>query len=200
MSNNIAAAPGTDKAMAGSRPSLDDTYTPDARFWHASQCVGDHVYVWGGHKKGYRQDKLPFFDSNKRSWDTLTYVNPKDAHPATSQVACASFSDFLYLFGGSDGHKLYNTLSKLDLKKKKWARLAQQENASISPMKKDACGMAHFTTKSGEHILIVMCGYANTDHSTDAKSKFESDKNSENGVSGWTNEIHLFDIATGMSV
>ena len=195
--------------------------TPDARFWHASQCVGDRIYVWGGRTKSYQQEKMPCFeefDSNKRSsgWHTLTDVDPQDAHPATSQVACASYSDFLYLFGGSDGNEFNNILSKLDLKKKKWERLTQQKNASMSPMKKDACGMAHFTTQSGEHILIVMCGYANTplDHSTDAKSTstldknpstdakstFTPDKNSKNGVSGWTNEIHMFDIAKGMSV
>ena len=162
--------------------------TPDARFWHASQCVGDRVYVWGGRTKSYQQEKMPCFeefDSNKRSsgWDTLTDVDPQDAHPATSQVACASYSDFLYLFGGSDGNEFNNILSKLDLKKKKWERLTQQKNALTSPMEKDACGMAHFTTQSGEHILIVMCGYANTSHSTDAKSNFVLNKNSKHGVS-----------------
>lgn len=174
---------------------------PDARFWHASQCVGDRVYVWGGYSKG-DQEKLPFFefDINKRTWRALTDidVDPQDAHPATSQVACASYSDFLYLFGGSDQKELNNVLSKLDLKKKKWIRLTRQENASMSPMKKDACGMAHFTTQSGEHVLIVMCGYSNTSDSTDTKSDFESNKNSKHRGSGWTNEIHMFDTAKGM--
>ena len=182
---------------------MDSSKTPDARFWHASQCVGDRVYVWGGRTKSYRQERLTYFeefDSNKRSWKTLTDVDPQDAHPAMSQVACASFSDFLYLFGGNNGKELNNTLSKLDLKEKKWKRLAQGENASSSPMKKDACGMAHFTTQSGEHLLIVMCGYTKKGHSTDIKSEFSLNKNSTDGVSGWTNEIHMFDIAKGLLI
>ena len=177
---------------------------PDARFLHASQCIGDRVYVWGGRTKG-DQEKLPFFefDINKRTWRALADIDvgSQDAHPATSQVACASFSDFLYLFGGNDQKELNNILSKLDLKKKKWTRLTRQENASMSPMKKDACGMAHFTTQSGEHILIVMCGYSNNvSHSTDTESKFEWNKNSKHPDrdSGWTNEIHMFDTAKGM--
>ena len=177
--------------------------TPDARFWHASQCVGDRVYVWGGCTKSYQQEKMLCFEefnSNKRSsgWRTLTDIDPQDAHPAISQVACASYSDFLYLFGGNDGNELNNILSKLDLKKKKWERLTYA--SAMSPMKKDACGMAHFTTQSGEHILIVMCGYSDTSHSTDSKSNFASNKNSRHPDSGWTNEIHMFETAKGMSV
>ena len=174
-------------------------YKPDARFWHASQCVGDRIYVWGGRTRSYCQEKLTYFeefDSNKRSWRTLKDIEGI-SHPGVSQVACASFGDFLYFYGGNDGQDFNNILSQLDLKEKTWIQLSR-ENASLSPMKKDSCGMAHFTTQSGERKLIVMCGYGKINGgSTDAASSFSEDKNSKKGGTGWTNEIHMFDITKG---
>ena len=179
--------------------------SPDARFWHTSQCVGDQVYVWGGQTKSYGQEKLPVleeFDCHERSWRTLIDIKG-DSHPGVSQVACASFGDFLYLYGGNDGKDYNNILSQLDWKKKVWIQLSTKD-ASMSPMRKDACGMAHFTTQSGEQKLIVMCGYALLGPcSTDTASTFSPDKNSKFTTdhpedTGWTNEIHMFDIAKGI--
>ena len=179
---------------------------PEARFWHTSQCVGDRVYVWGGQTKIYGQGKIAVleeFDCNERSWCTLTDIKG-DSHPGVSQVACVSFGDFLYLYGGNDGKNYNNILSKLDLKKKSWLQLSTKD-ASMSPMKKDACGMAHFTTQDGEQKLIVMCGYASHDRcSTDAASDFSRNKNTKfitdhPEVTGWTNEIHMFDTAKGIN-
>ena len=170
---------------------------PDARFWHVSQSVGENVYVWGGRAFSEATETLlktiNEFSTKTRSWcKKETEGTP---HPGLSQVACASFGNFLYLYGGSTGEDLSGVLSKLDLTSMTWAQLSP-EKAPHSPMKKDACGMIHFKTYEGKQKLLVMCGYAQLDPdntgSSDEKSELKPDVKNAVGRYGWTNEIHLF--------
>ena len=185
-------------------------HEPDARYWHTSQCIGEKVYIWGGRTSNYGKKEeteklrstVQEYDATNRSWsERITKGTP---HPGLAQVAGSSSEKFLYLYGGNDGERLNGILSQLNLKKMMWSQLSP-ENAKNSPMIKDACGMIHFQGHDGQEKLLLMCGYAsptdphNRDNggSSDRKSKFIPDDNSISGVQGWTNEIHVFNIATG---
>ena len=183
---------------------------PDGRFWHSSQSYGEKVYIWGGRTPQYGRDKetgqqtvvmIEEFSSMNRSWNTQD--SDGIPHPGLSEVACASFENFLYFYGGNDGEELNGILSQLDLKTMTWLRLSS-EKADNCPMRKDACGMAHFKTDGGKQKLLIMCGYANLTSEADMQNGGSSDGNSSfrrderaQTAAGWTNEIHLFNIESG---
>ena len=188
--------------MATLQPSQNFS-EPKARFWHISQCVGGKLYIWGGRIIGETKEKalrtVNEFDTRtgSRSWHERETKG--DPHPGFSQVASAAFGKYLYLYGGSDGEELNGVLSRLDLETMMWSQLSP-ENAVNGPMKKDACGMVHFRHQNGKHKLVIMCGYAQPFSadcgSSDKMSNFEQDSKNTlgDGVHGWTNEVHAFDI------
>ena len=194
---------------------LNSVHKPDGRFWHSSQCFGEKVYIWGGRTPQYRRKRnketpgqqtvvtIEEFNSRTRSWHSRG--TDGDPHPGLSEVACASFETFLYFYGGNSGKDLNGVLSQLDLNRMTWLRLSS-EKAKKCPMKKDACGMVHFKTNGGKQKLLVMCGYAQSNDGGNTQNGGSSDENSrfrvqenENATetTGWTNEIHLFNIESG---
>ena len=188
-----------------------DLHKPDGRFWHSSQSFGEKVYIWGGRTPQYGRDKetgqqtvvmIDEFNSMDRSWHTRETC--EIPHSGLSEVACASFENFLYFYGGNNGEELNSILSQLDLKTMKWLQLPSK-NMDKRPMRKDACGMVHFKTNGGKRQLLIMCGYAESEDgkvntwnggSSDENARFRIDENAQSAA-GWTNEIHLFNIESG---
>lgn len=179
-------------------------YEPRSRFWHSSELVDGSVVVRGGcipgidSRKGRRDmvKKIQQFDVKTRSW--LEHKTRGDRHPGLSAVACASYGKYLYAYGGLDGVVLNGVLSQLDLETLKWTQLSPRTSAG--PLKKDASGMVHF----GEGKLAVVCGYAYPTKqrlpnggSSDPASTFIARNGIPDDGSGWTNEMHVFDLKGG---
>ena len=180
-------------------------HEPPPRFWHFSQLVRNKVYVGGGCVPEFKSEEgrnsltriIEQFDVSDRSWHRL--VTKGTPHPGLSAVACASFGNYLYAYGGSNLQRLSGVLSQLDLDTLTWSQLSPE--TKDGPMRKDASGMVHFS----EDKLAVVCGYAHpndlsnlkTGGSSDIKSEFIQRRIREpaiNDVGGWTNEMHIFSI------
>ena len=77
------------------------SHEQEARYWYTSQCVGENVYIWGGHTSKFYggkeeieklRSKVEEFDATNRSWsERATEGTP---HPGLAQVACASSEKF----------------------------------------------------------------------------------------------------------
>lgn len=137
--------------------------------------------------------KIELFDAKNRAWRQLKTKG--DRHPGLSAVACASFENYLYAYGGLDGNVLHGVLSQLDLKTLTWLQLSPKTAAG--PMRKDASGMVHF---DGDKLAVV-CGYAYPNKpgepsggSSDRGSKFIPRNGIPDDGSGWTNEMHIFHL------
>ena len=176
-------------------------YEPQSRFWHSSQLVGDSVVVRGGcipgidSKRGRHRmmKRIEEFDIKARRWRELKTKG--DRHPGLSAVACASSGKHLFAYGGLDGVVLNGVLSQLDLETLEWTQLSPKTSAG--PLRKDASGMVHF----GDGKLAVVCGYAYPSKqrlpnggSSDPGSTFIPRNGVPDDGSGWTNEMHIFDL------
>ena len=66
--------------------------------------------------------------------------------------------------------------------------------AKDGPMRKDASGMVHFNSNK----LAVIGGYGHPAGPIQPESSFIPNERFTDGT-GWTNEIHVFDICAGRS-
>ena len=184
--------------IAKARRAMENRYEPCSRFWHSAVFAEGLVYIRGGSTADFNSERnfrqqlaktIEQFDPIKDIWRQLTTKG--DAHPGLSAVACASFGGYLYAFGGFDGEQLHCTLSRLELKTLTWSKLSAV--AEDGPMRKDASGMVHFNSNK----LAVIGGYGcPSDGSIQPGSLFIPNERFTDGT-GWTNEIHVFDICAG---
>ena len=72
-----------------------------------------------------------------------------------------------------------------------WSQLSAV--AEDGPMRKDACGMVYFNSDK----LAVVGGYGHPVGPVQLGSLFIPNERFADG-SGWTNEIHIFDICAGV--
>ena len=93
------------------------------------------------------------------------------------------------MYGGNDGSRRLNSLHQLDTQSWTWSELAKS-----GPMRKDGCGMIAFDRK-----LLLFGGYNIPSDTTQPGANFIKDSNYTDG-SGWTNELHLFDLKEGEGV
>ena len=110
--------------------------------------------------------------------------------PQRSYNGAATYSDnFLYTYGGTNGHLYSASLNQLDTRSYTWTQLsAQHENG---PMSKLRCGIIYYNNS------IVICGgYGFPSSELQAGSQFIKNTLSTHGR-GWTNEIHMFNISEG---
>ena len=173
-------------------------YEPCSRFWHSAASVEGLVYIRGGSTTDFNSENsrkqlakyIEEFDPTKDVWRQLTTKGAP--HPGLSAVACTSFGGYLYTFGGFDGEQLHCTLSRLELKTLTWSQLSAV--AEDGPMRKDASGMVHFNSDK----LAVIGGYGHPASPIQPGSLFIPNERFTDGT-GWTNEIHIFDICAGKS-
>ena len=169
---------------------------PRPRFWHSAVSWRGKVYIRGGSTPKFDTDKgkrdlastIEEYDPTNQVWRQLTTTGT--LHPGLSAVACVTFGSHMYAYGGLGRRDLCDTLSKQNLKTLMWTQLSQE--AAGGPMKKDACGMAHF---DGDKLAVIG-GYANPSGPIQPGSTFILNERFNWG-SGWTNEIHIFDITKG---
>ena len=187
--------------MSGSK---DRDCEPSPRFWHSAQILGEKLYIRGGCTQRYDDEEerdellktIEEFDANDRKWRKV--VTKGDHHPGLTDVACTSFGNYLYAYGGNNSKGLNAVLSQLDVETFTWTKLSQESKKG--PMTKDASGMVHF----GDDSLAVVCGYAdprdsskNNGGSSDETSQFIPREGSAPDGGGWTNEMHVFNVKYG---
>ena len=178
---------------------MEDRYEPSSRFWHSAASVEGFLYIWGGNTLDFKLQncrrelagKIEKFDPVNDVWRQLKTTGTP--HPGLSAVACASFGEYVYAYGGFDGEQLQGVLSQLDLKTLNWSQLSYVELADDGPMKKDACGMAHFS----DDKLVLIGGYGYPTGPVQPRSLFVRNELFNDGT-GWTNEIHIYNIHEGI--
>ena len=160
--------------------------------------VEGKTYFWGGQSKEVLEGKTSLeefaasvytFDPYLETWATLT---PGGSPPSgIHSGACACAGHHMYTYGGwnvSAGSHDGN-LHCLDTRTSKWTKLA-----STGPMKKTASGMIAY----GDQLLLFG-GAGVPSGPTQPGSEFLLDDKDTDG-SGWTNELHTFDLREGEQV
>ena len=172
---------------------------PSPRFFHGASQVGGRCYLWGGRVQDFSESgrrklasTVEIFDPCLETWEEhpTTGVPP----PGLVHGACTSLLDSLYWFGGYDDSSRYNSLHRLDPTTLEWREL-QPLNKAGGPMRKVGCGMVSFL----QDQLAMFGGYGNPTGPTQPGAMFtkNTDPDLTNG-SGWSNELHVFNITEGM--
>ena len=182
-------------------------YEPSPRFSHCAAAVAGRCFLWGGNAPNaseYSRRKLPsaieIFDPYLETWEkhTTTGVPP----PGLCGRGYASLLNSLYWFGGKDsvdGKSFYNSLHRLDPTTLEWREL-HPLNQADGPMRKWGCGMVPFL----QDKLAIFGGYGIPRFGgygipTGLGVVFTEDTYSfVTPGDGWSNELHVFDIAKSM--
>ena len=165
-------------------------YEPPPRWGHFSAPVGNDFCVWRGRTEDYSKEKVSAssvyrFDPLLESWSENKPSGPPP--PGLYDGSCASTSDHLYLYGGNDGSHYQGSLHQLDTKSWSWKQLS-----SAGPMRKSNCGMV-----TNGNMVTLFGGYGGTPGPTQPGAEFIKDSRF---TSGWTNELHTFDLKEGEGV
>ena len=130
------------------------------------------------------------FDPYLEIWSQLNTAGTP--HPGLKYAACTSHEEFVYMYGGM-GTKVEGALSCLNfgVKTPTWSQLCPAETVG-GPMRKFLSGMVHFY----DDKLAVIGGYGYPNDPVQPGSVFIGNPTVTDG-SGWTNEIHIFDISQG---
>ena len=178
--------------------SISKLYEPSPIFGHGAAAVGARCYLWGGcvqdfSASGRRKlaSTVEIFDPYLETWEEhhTTGVPP----PGLYAGACISLLDSVYWFGGCDGSSYYNSLHRLDTTTLEWMEI-QPVNQVDGPMRKAAREMVSFL----QDQLAVFGGYGIPTGPTQPGAMFTKDTRLNDG-SGWSNELHVFNITEGMS-
>ena len=173
-------------------------YEPTVRKYQASFSVEGRVYVWGGasqdavsgSKDGITKlaSSIEQFDPYLEVWAQLNTAGTP--HRGLKYAGRASYGEHVYMYGGAN-NKFEGVLSCLNVKTLTWSQLSPARTAG-GPMRKVGCGIVHFH----HNKLAVIGGYGYPTGPTQPGSSFLRDTGYSDG-SGWTNEIHVFDISQG---
>ena len=178
--------------------SISKPYEPSPRFLHGAVSVGERCYLWGGCVQDFSESgrrklasTIEIFDPYLETWKEhhTTGAPP----PGLCCGACTSLLDSLYWFGGDDGSSFYNPLHRLDPTTLEW-RALQPLNQANRPMRKSGCGMVSFL----QDKLAVFGGNGIPTGPTQSGAMFTKNTKYTDGR-GWSNELHVFNIAEGMS-
>ena len=168
---------------------------PSPRWAPASAPVEGQLLVWGGHSRGLEEGGVSpddfvsavyKFDSYLETW---THLNPGGPPPTGRLCACASAGHYLYTFGGEDPPT--GSLYQLDTATSVWTELPANKDG---PMKKDACGMVVH-----EDSIVLFGGEGIPSGPIQPGSDFIENTNETDG-SGWTNELHIFNLKKGQDI
>ena len=175
-------------------------YQPSPRFGHCAAQIGEKSYFWGGRTQNFStsgrktlQAEIEIFNICHVTWSKKN-VNGA-APPGLYGGACTVVSETLYHFGGYDGHSRYNTLHSLDTVSLDWRALhGHTQNPADQPMQKSGCGLVTYADAAS---LVLFAGYGVPHGPTQPGSRFVQTTKLSHG-SGWTNELHLFNLTNSM--
>ena len=161
-------------------------YVPAGRLYHQAVSIEGKVYMWGG--AGSSSPKaIEVFDNCTETWEQ--YWTAGVPHPGVNSVACTTLEGHVYAYGGHDGTVCRAVLSKLDVNTLRWSLLSSKDPSG--PMGKWECGLVCFHG----YLLTVFGGYGSSNNPIQPGSKFIKD---EGYGTGWTNELHIFDLRKGI--
>ena len=173
-------------------------YEPAARLSHVSCSVASGVFVRGGRTSDFESaskkariklaNVIELFDPYLEVWRQPNTTGTP--HPGLTGAACASVADDVYMYGGYSGKRVEGVLSYFDMKKLTWSQLCPEATAG-APMRKCGCGL--FIVHKN---IIVIGGYGIPTDPTQLGASFIKNNERTDG-SGWTNEVHSFNIAQG---
>ena len=143
-------------------------------------CVGAFTttanglhYVLRGSDPAVQATTIGIFNPTNEEWTLQPTTGTPP--PGLANGGCASIGNDLYCFGGSNGSSDFNDLHKLNLETFHWSKVHPRNDQTNWPMPKDGCGFAAVDKRT-------LCCFGG----------FTKD-------SGWTNEIHLYDVQEGTS-
>ena len=157
---------------------------PEERWGHFACSTQRKTFMWGG--GNIKNTSIEEYDSYLESWTSRKCHG--NAPRGCYYGACASNNDRLYSYGGFDvDGDFRGGLGELNTTTLKWSSLSP-ESAANGPMKKRGAGLVYF----GENKIAVVGGWGIPTGPAQPGSRFVK-SGSSNG-SGWTNEIHVFDL------
>ena len=170
-------------------------YEPSPVWGHFSAPVQNRWYTWGGDSKDVEDEKISWedFKSSVNTYDpyleTWTRLNTTGTPPSgVYGGACAAVGHHLYTYGGRDTSNSYvhvDSFHQLDTRTLVWSELPN------GPMRKAGSRMIACDNK-----LFLLGGYGIPSGPIQPGSEFILDEYANDG-SGWTNEIHSFDLTKG---
>lgn len=106
---------------------------PSGRYGHTISCLGSKICLFGGRLLDYYFNDLVCFDLNNLNtsdsrWELASVVN--DPPPARAGHVAFTFSDKLYIFGGTDGANFFNDLWCYHPKQSAWSKV---ETFGVAP-------------------------------------------------------------------
>ncbi len=174
--------------FTGPTPQTDVTVEPPPCFYPFSAEADRLHYFCKGYGLNERSNSLSVYECNTELWSMKPTTGP--AHPGLRRGCSVIVGRQWYLFGGWGGSTFYNDMSKLDLDTLHWSKV---QTTGSQPIRKGGCGLV----RVDERTLCVIGGYGIGP--TQPGSTFTRDTRFFDG-SGWTNEIHLFDVQDGRIV
>ena len=169
-----------------------EPYEPSPRFAHYAAEVNGQLYFYSGRTVRYTAEKeklqslVKVLDPLTETWTQKTTEG--DIPPGMYQGACTSAGQDMFTLGGRIENLWYGDLYRLKATQNslRWTRLT-------SVAKKSGCGMVCFNSKH----LLLFAGYGPPPTDIQPGAVFTRNTQFTDG-SGWTNELHLFDLDTGM--
>ena len=169
-----------------------ELYEPSPRYGHYVAAVDGQLYLYSGRTVRYTAEReklqslVEVLDPLTETWTQKTTEG--DIPPGVYDGACTSTGQDLFTFGGRNGKSRYGDLYRLKPTQNslRWTRLT-------SVARKVGCGMVCFNSKH----LLLFAGYGPPPTDIQPGAVFTRDTRYTDG-SGWTNELHLFDLDTGM--
>ncbi len=150
-----------------------------------SAAADGRHYVFRGAGPGLGYNIVAVCDTRTEQWILFPTTGPLP--PGIWGGCSVCVGRCLYTFGGSDGSSYFNDIGKLDLDTLQWTNV---QSFGSQPIKKSGSGFFRVNEKT----LGVFGGFG-IEGPTQPGSTFTR-SGAPNG-SGWTNELHLFDIQTG---
>ena len=156
--------------------------SPRCAWGHYSATANGNFYIWGGFAGDFAKTKAASaavhrFNPAAGCWTESRPSGPPP--PGLYDGASASAGHHLYAYGGRYGRSLH----QLDTKSWTWKQLSR-----AGPMMKRACRMVAYQAK-----LVLFGGYGVQSGPTQPGAVFVKDSSNSDG-SGWTNELHTFDL------
>lgn len=189
--------------MAGSpgEVAVKDGWQPEGRRGACSFAYEGAVYLFQGDTcAGYESDeKLYRFLLREGKWEVVyTSGSARQRPNAVCGACCCLLGERLVVFGGWNLARSAD-LHQLDLSTVMWSK-CDVKNPSEGPFRKDKAGMIPY----GHDFVCVVGGYGYPSehhirkvHYGQKEAQYHWDLS--NGLC-WTNEVHLFQLSTGMWV
>ena len=184
--------------MAEGGDEHESYYEPEPRCVSGATAVGQSVFMYRGFLQSYQwktRVTLPshceVFDGDSSEWIRMDTVG---SYPEAYQnFGITSIGDHIYYYGGYDGTTYTNQLFELDTRSMLFKEIILR-NSNEGPMKKQNCGLVSLRNER-----LLAWGGKGIPTTTQPGSRFVPDTTRTDG-SGWTNELHCYDIKSGMAM